>query len=312
MRHPSVTILLGLLLAAPGVRAADPPRAMAVTLDDLPLAGRLQDPATVESVTTGILDALSGHHARAAGFVTTRNVLRPDQVDLRLDALRRWIHEGHTLENHSYTHPSFARTPLAAYEDDAIQGDTIPRMLMAENDREPRYYRHPYNHTGATVEDKTAFERFMAGRGYTIAPFTVEHADYIFNRLYEDAVSGNDAATAGKIGEAYLAHLDVALDFAEKLAADTFGREIPQILLIHANTINARYLDRMLERLEARGYRFVSLETAMQDEALRTPEEYVGPRGISWLHRWRHTIGLEDRFRDEPDPPRWVLDAYRE
>ena len=68
----------------------------------------------------------------------------------------------------------------------------------------------------------------------------------------------------------------------------------------------------MLRRFSARGYRFVTLDEALEDEALRTRDDYVGRSGISWIHRWRRTLGLEDRLREEPDPPEWVLQAFRE
>ena len=71
----------------------------------------------------------------------------------------------------------------------------------------------------------------------------------------------------------------------------------------HMRPRGARYL-------RARGYRFVTLEEALADPAYDTPDEYVGPTGISWLHRWRRTLQLEDRLRDEPDPPKWLLQTY--
>ena len=50
---------------------------------------------------------------------------------------------------------------------------------------------------------------------------------------------------------------------------------------------------------------------AMEDEAYGTPDEYVGINGVSWLHRWRKTLGMENRLRLEPDPPRWLIEAAR-
>jgi hypothetical protein len=151
----------------------------------------------------------------------------------------------------------------------------------------------------------------MAKRGYRIAPFTVEHRDYLFNALYVAARAQGDSVRMGRIGDAYLAQLDTAFAFAEELSRDTFGRDVAQVFLIHANDINADYLSEMLARLSRRGYRFVTLQETLADPAYATPDEYVGPTGISWLHRWRVTLGLRERWREEPDPPAWVLKAYR-
>lgn len=290
---------------------AAPERAVALTFDDLPFVGSLQDAARVEAATAGILQALADHEAPASGFVTSRNVFHEGQVDLRMEALRRWVRAGHSLENHTWSHPDFQKTSLIRYQDDAVQGDVIPRLLMAEAGREPRYFRHPMNHTGKSRLEKNDFEAFMAKRGYTIVPFTVEHADYIYNALYEDALRRQDGTDAERLCRAYLDHLEQALEFAEKLSVDTFGREIPQIFLLHANALNGRLMSDMLGFLEARGYRFIPLDEALEDPAIRTRDDYVGRSGISWLHRWRMTLDKPDRLREEPDPPGEVLRAYQ-
>jgi peptidoglycan/xylan/chitin deacetylase (PgdA/CDA1 family) len=172
----------------------------------------------------------------------------------------------------------------------------------------PRFFRYPYNSTGPTKEAKEAVQAFLSARGYRVAPFTVEHADYAFDKVWVRARRSGDGELERRTAAAYLDHLDTQLGFFEKLSLETFGREIPQVLLIHVNEINAAHLDAMLTRIEARGYRFVTLEEAMRDPAYATPDEYVGAWGISWLHRWTVSLGLPVRLRDEPDPPSWVLE----
>jgi hypothetical protein len=101
-----------------------------------------------------------------------------------------------------------------------------------------------------------------------------------------------------------------------------FDRQIAQIFLIHANRLNGEMLGEMLTRLEERGYRFVSLESALEDEAYSTPDHFVGPAGISWFHRWSYGRGygsrttssglvLPETLYREPDPPEFVLKAVR-
>src|SRR6185436_1647230 len=184
--------------------------------------------------------------------------------------------------------------------------------LLADRGISTLYFRYPYTNTGPTQEVKESFEAFLRSRGYTNAPFTVEHADYMYNLLWLDARARGDSEGALRVRQAYLEHLDRAFAFFEDLSRDTFGREIPQILLIHANEINADCLDEMLDRLEARGDAFISLDDALLDPAYSTPDEYIGRNGPSWLHRWRVSLGLPSRLRDEPDPPDWVLQEFQE
>lgn len=123
------------------------------------------------------------------------------------------------------------------------------------------------------------------------------------------ALTEHRAPAAGFVNEDKV-HIPGEMD--ERIALLERWLEIPQILLLHANEINADCLDEMLDRLEARGYAFVSLEEAVRDPAYRTPDEYVGRNGPSWLHRWRVTLGQPSRLRDEPDLPDWALRAYQE
>jgi hypothetical protein len=97
----------------------------------------------------------------------------------------------------------------------------------------------------------------------------------------------------------------------EHLSTEMFGREITQILLFHANDINADCLDEMLKRLESRGYRFVTLDQALEDKAYQTRDDYIGINGPSWLHRWTVALGLKMTLALEPDPPKWVLDMMK-
>jgi hypothetical protein len=181
---------------------------------------------------------------------------------------------------------------------------------MHERGTHCRYFRAPYNQTGPTPEIRDAFEAFLEARQYRLAPFTVEDADYAFDALHRAA--GGDTARQARIGAAYRAYFDTVMAFAERLSRETFGREIPQVLLLHADDLNALHLAWILDRLASRGYRFATLEEVLRDPAYATPDGYAGPWGISWLHRWRKGLGLPDRLRVSPDPPDWVLRDYRE
>ncbi len=66
----------------------------------------------------------------------------------------------------------------------------------------------------------------------------------------------------------------------------------------------------MLER-RRRGYSFITLDQALQDNAYQIPDEYIGQGRISWLHRWIVKLGLEMTVREEPEPPKFILDLTR-
>lgn len=311
MRPLAAAALAVTVLAAPGTAQETADRVVAITIDDLPFVGS-PDLAEAVRATDSIVAALERHEVPAAGFVTGERVVVEGQVLERMDLLRRWVEAGATLENHSFSHRSLHRIGVEAYLADVVRGGLVARGIMAEYGGTATFHRHPFNHTGDTPAKKARVEAYLARIGYRIAPFTIEHADYVFDRLYRAALARGDSAEARRVGRAYLEQLDRAVGFAESLAHDTFERPIPHVLLIHANAINADWFHETLARLRERGYRFVPLARAVADPAYATPDAYAGPAGISWLHRWRVGLGLPDRLRDEPDPPAWALDRYRE
>jgi len=94
----------------------------------------------------------------------------------------------------------------------------------------------------------------------------------------------------------------------ERGSVSLLGREFPQILLIHASQMNADLMPDLLAMFRRRGYAFVSLDHALADPAYRLPDDYAGPNGISWIHRWAKTKGI--KTTPEPDPPDWVHKGY--
>ena len=305
---------LGAATAA-GVRSADAPtpvpRAMAVTVDDLP-ALPSGDVAKMRRVTEEVLAALSRHRVTAVGFVNEGKLEPSGERGARLALLESWLVAGHDLGNHTYSHPDINRVALGEYEQDVLRGEPGIRELLARRGRAPRWFRHPLTHTGPTREVRTAFEAFLKERGYAVAPFTVENSDYVFDVARRHATSRGERAAAERLRAAYVDYTLLVVERMETLSRDTFGREIPQVLLVHANRTNADALGEVLDRLAGRGYRFVSLDEALADEAWRTPDEFVGLRGPSWLYRLRVAKGLPLRLESEPDPPQWVLDLYRD
>ena len=309
--------VLGVVLTAAAVVTAQPaatPRTMAITFDDLPKSSGMDDLEGVRRTTESILRVLKAHQAPAVAFVNEGKLYGgPTMVPERAALLRAWVDAGVPLGNHTYSHFDLNDIPLEKYQEDVVRGErTITRLMRGTfPSSAPRWFRHPYTHTGPTREIKAGFEKFLAGRGYRVAPFTIENSDWIFSAAYAKAKRGGDEALAAKVRDAYLAYTDTMLDWFESLSQETFDRAIPQILLIHSNDLHADALDALLTRIEQRGYRWATLADAMKDPAYATPDDFVGTSGPSWLHRWRVTRNLPSRLRDEPDPPQWVVDLAR-
>ena len=287
-------------------------RTMAITFDDLPKANGIEDVDGARRTTDSILRVLKAHKAPAIAFVNEGKLYNgATMVPERAGLLQSWIDAGIPLANHTYSHIDINNVPLEKYQDDVVRGERTYTRLQRGTGVTERWFRHPFTHTGPTAEIKAGLDRFLAGRGYRVAPFTIENSDWIFSSAYAKAMKSGDEALATRVREAYLAYSDTILDWFETLAKDDFARDIPQVLLIHSNELHTDALDPLLTRLEQRGYRFVTLTEAMKDAAYATPDEFIGSYGPSWLHRWRVAKKLSPRMKDEPDPPQWVADLSK-
>lgn len=282
-------------------------RRMALTFDDLPGVSQRTSLSVLEDINTRLLATLRIERIPAVGFVNERGLDIEGEKDARLDLLRKWVSGPFTLGNHTYSHHDVNDVPLDAYQADVLKGEVATRALLKAAGRTLVWFRHPFTHTGPTAEIKRSLDAFLNEHGYRVAPFTVEAADYAFAAVYDRALMAGDQARADQTMAAYLSHQDAMTAFSEALAFDAFGRDIPQVLLAHVNQLNADAMPELLRRLRARGYMFVTLDSAMEDDAYATGDMYVGRNGPSWLHRWRVTLGKPSRLKDEPDPPGWVL-----
>ena len=305
-----------LLVVLAGAAAARPAeRSLAVTFDDLPgsEAGLVSnDPEPLAATTRRLLAAFAAHRIPVTAFVNEGKLFRDGesaaQAEARIAVLKLWVDAGVELGNHGYSHLDLNRTPLAAFEADVTRGEPVTRQLLLASGRTLRYFRHPFLHVGLELEKRRAFEAFLAAAGYRVAPVTVDNDEWIYAAVYADALRRGDRALAERVGADYLRYMGEVFAFCEDVSRRLVGREVRQVLLVHANALNADCFGRLADAIEARGYRFVSLDDALADEAYQLPDRYVGESGISWLHHWEVSAGR--RRSPSPDPPEWVTRAF--
>jgi peptidoglycan/xylan/chitin deacetylase (PgdA/CDA1 family) len=261
-------------------------------------------------ITEKLVSAIVAERVPAIGFVN-EGKLGPEGASdpERVALLERWLAAGLELGNHTFSHIDLHRHRLDAFQQDAARGEVVTRSLLAAHRMRLRFFRHPFLHTGRTLEIRGAVERSLAARGERIAPVTVDNSDWIFARAYARARAAGDEAALERIAAAYVPYVEAKVEYFERQSAALFSREIRQVLLLHANALNANRFGGLVSMLRRRGYEFVSLERALEDRAYRSRDDFVGPGGISWLHRWALSGGRNRVLPGEPATPRFVLEA---
>jgi peptidoglycan/xylan/chitin deacetylase (PgdA/CDA1 family) len=240
-------------------------RRVAVTFDDVPANIFRGDLSTQQEITGRLLAAIERMDIPAIGFVNESKLVVEDTVDPeRVKLLGAWIEAGMELGNHSYSHPDLHDTPLDAYKKDVLHGERVTRELLERVGQAPRFFRHPFLHTGRDLETKRAFERFLEEHGYQVAPVTIDNQEWIFARAYDHAHVQEDEGLKLRIAEAYVSYMDSIFGYYESQSKALLGYELPQVLLLHANRLNADVLDSLTGTIRARGYAFITLEEALR------------------------------------------------
>jgi len=298
----AAVILAGTCFAAP-----QPDRQVAITIDDLPAGAAYSMSAPeITDMTSRLLAILREHKIPAVGFVNEKKLYKIGEVDERIRALSMWLDSGLELGNHTFSHASLNQVGLKAWEDEIVQGETVTSLLLAQHKMKLRYFRHPYLDTGRDLETRRQAEAFLVARGYRIAPVTLDAWDWMYARVYEDARKRGDTALEQQLVSSYLSYSDAVFAYAEQLSKELVGYEPKQILLLHANELEADHLNELLDLMRKRGYRFITLEDALSDQAYSLPDTYVGEEGTDWLDHWATTRGKP--AQGHPVFPAWVLD----
>jgi peptidoglycan/xylan/chitin deacetylase (PgdA/CDA1 family) len=286
-------------------------RFVAITFDDLPMNTKyLQDGKQWIEQTQKILNTIKKYNIPAIGFVNEYKLYVNDLLDSsRLKALQLWVDADLELGNHTFSHRDYHHTDEHIFFEDIIKGEKITNKLLSLKNRKLEYFRHPYLHTGMSLGKKKALEDFLRDHDYIIAPVTIDNGEWIYARAYENAYNKNDFELMKMIGQDYINYMMDKTKYFENQSVKLFGREIKQILLLHANMINADYFDDLAEELIKHNYQFISLKEALTDTAYQSEDTFIGRGGISWLHRWSYTKKVDKSFfAGEPEVPQNILD----
>jgi len=315
MKMPLIHLLLVIalsLLATPAHSQATPApiREVAITIDDLPAGDASHmSAATITDLTQKLLGTLRDQKIPIVGFVNEKKLYKFGEVDQRIAALKMWLDYGFELGNHTYSHSSLNQVGLKAWEDDIVQGESVTRLLLSERNMKLRYFRHPFLDTGRDLQTRREAEAFLVGRGYRIAPITLDAWDWMYAGVYEDAKKRSDTALQQQLADSYLSYSDSVFAYSEQLSKQIMGYEPRQILLLHANQLEADHIGDLLEVMRKRGYRFITLEEALNDSAYALPDTYVGEEGTGWLDHWAIAQGKPPR--GAPVFPQWVIDRSK-
>ncbi len=301
---------LGLLVSIPFLGLTQK-KQVCYTIDDLPAVSYGQtDQFYLWDMTLGLISPLDKYEIPALAFVNEAGIYSEEKVDsTQLDLLKLWFQNGYEVGNHTYSHMSYHGNAFEDFKEDVIKGERISRHLEQEYNKELRYFRHPYVNIGETKERYDSLNVLLDSLGYLTAPVTISNHDWVFANAYAAAERKNATDTMTLIGEAYIDFSREMIKYTDDKTLGIMGRDVPQVFLLHANKLNADYMDEVSELWSEADYEFVSLEEALRDKAYEIEITKFNPWGTNWIDAWAHTLGKTYQpTLKYPTIPGWIED----
>jgi peptidoglycan/xylan/chitin deacetylase (PgdA/CDA1 family) len=260
-------------------------QSVAFTFDDGPKLA--QTPLlSPQQRNEALLAALAKHHVKAALFVTGGNgANQPAGYALA----KAWGEAGHALGNHTMTHPDLndAKLSLAQYEQEILDCDKIISTLPGYQ----KWYRFTYLREGNTLEKRDGMRAFLKDTGYRNAYVSLDTSDWRLDEKLVQVLKENPKADLAPIKLAYLSHLRQRAQAYRELAYRLQGRDIPQVMLMHHNLINALWLDDAIAQFKDMGWTITTPAEAYADPVYQLMPERAAA-GQSLLLSMARSLGL--------------------
>ncbi len=276
-----VTFLFVLTALSSNVSA----QTVALTFDDGPNIE--QTPVmSPQQRNQAMLDALAKHKISSALFVTAGyGANQPAGYALA----KAWGDAGHAVGNHTMTHPNLHsdKVSLTQYQEEILDCDKIISTLPGYQ----KWFRFTYLNEGNSPEKQDGMREFLKRQNYRNAYVSLDTSDWRLNEKLVQVLSKNPQADVSAIRQAYLSHVRQRAEAYRELSWKLQGRDIPQILLMHHNLINAMWLDDVITQFEAMGWKFTTPAAAFADPVYQLiPDRIVV--GQSLLLSLSRTLGM--------------------
>lgn len=279
MMRPYLLLALFLVSMAGCEHTASPnERTIALTFDDATLG---DGPfLTGEERTRRLIDALSAAGVdEAMFFVTTGNVAGAGESGPR--RVQAYAQAGHTLGNHSHSHPWLSRVDTDEYVADI----DLAIASMRRYDNVQPYFRFPYLDEGRAIDKRDRLRAALAERGLKNGYVTVDTYDWYLVSLAQEARKTGSEFDIEDLRDLYVDVITRSTEFYDAMARETLGRSPHHVLLLHENDLAAMFVSDLVAELRRRGFRIIPATAAFADPiADREPDTlYLGQGRVAAL-----------------------------
>lgn len=236
-------------------------KTISITIDDLPFVGEYRN-----FHLNMMIETMTQQQIPATGFIIASEV-RKDNWEI----LQKFRDAGFGLGNHTLTHANLNRTDTAHYIHEIRDADKILHSVLTK----PKYFRYPYLAMSSGPKREKIL-CYLAKKKYHIAPITVDSKDFVFNQRLLSVPEINRRAYLQELKPFYIDFIWQQTLRAEEHNEFHHNNAQTQILLIHANLLNAYVLPDIINLYRQKGYTFVSLKEALK--TFKSPIQCAKPQ----------------------------------
>lgn len=246
IRH--TLFILMLLILIPTLSFAQK-KAIAITIDDLPFVGEYRN-----FHLNMMMNSMVEQQVPATGFIIASEV-RTNNWEI----LHKFRDAGFGLGNHTLSHANLNKLKTKEYIHEIKEADTILLPVLTE----PKYFRYPYL-AMSSGSKRNKILCYLEKNNYQVAPITIDSKDFVFNQRLLSVPEINRRDYLNELKPFYLDFIRQQTLKAEEHTQYHHNPEQAQILLIHANLLNAYVLPDIINLYKQQGYNFVNLEDALK------------------------------------------------
>ncbi|WP_237762088.1 polysaccharide deacetylase family protein [Legionella santicrucis] len=222
---------------------------ISITIDDLPFVGEYRN-----FHLNMMIETMTKEEVPATGFIIASEVRKNNW-----EILRKFRDAGFGLGNHTLNHANLNKMDTKEYIHEIQKADNILLPVLTE----PKYFRYPYL-AMSSGKKKEAILCYLAQKNYQVAPITIDSKDFVFNQRLLSVSEINRRSYLEELKPFYLDFIWQQTLRAEEHNQFHHNNAQAQILLIHANLLNAYVLPDIIHLYKQKGYEFVSLENALK------------------------------------------------
>lgn len=228
---------------------------IALTIDDAPR----QDTTYLTGMdrATELIAALKASGVPKVMFFSNTGRMVPYDFE----RMKLYAAAGHSIGNHSHTHPDLHRVGVQDFMANVVTADEVLRTLPGYT----TWFRFPYLREGKTVEERDAVRSALKEIGYRSAYVTVDTYDWYMDSLLQEALKAGKVVDFDRLGKAYVDLMSDSIEFYDGVAQRTLGRSPKHVLLMHENDLAALFIDDLVVRLRSTGWNIISPEEAFTD-----------------------------------------------